>query len=248
MTRARGAWIQYLRGSSPQGHMDFPAWGKGSRHGGAQGREGLVPRALGQHLAPDLRRVCLIPDKEATPGTWLANGRFLGNNNKVSADPPAPSSTCARTVCSALAAEPGVSWVHESLWPPTLLWHSMAWHVMAHGTGSVKQPAHGTARADGHGVQGKAGCPILCQPRPDLHQGQQPPGQSCPKGCAGTGPRRGLRDKDGSWHLGPAEQPVPRRFRAVPASCCHSDPVASVGHLEVHPLLPHLALQVAVCP
>lgn len=78
-------------GLSPQEHVDFPARGKGSRHGGAQGREGLVPRARGQHLALDLSKVCLIPDKEATPGTWLANRRSLGNSSEGSAGPRPPA-------------------------------------------------------------------------------------------------------------------------------------------------------------
>lgn len=153
-----------FEGFSPQGHMDFPAWGKGSRHGGAQGREGLVPWAQGQHLAADLRRVCLIPDKEATPGTWLANGCSLGNNSEGSADPQPPPAPVPGPSVQPWLHRAGFSWVHESLWPPTLRWPSVAWHGMAHGTGSAKQLAHGTARADGYGVQEKAGCPILCQP------------------------------------------------------------------------------------
>lgn len=167
--------------------MDFPAWGKGSRHGGAQGREGLVPQAQGQQLAPDLRRVCLIPDKEATPGTWLAKGRSLGNGSEGSANPL----NTHQHLCQDRLFSPGCTGLalagYESLWPPTLLWHSTAWHGMAHGTGSAKQPAHGTARADGHGVQGKAGCPILCQPWPDLHQGQQPSRPILPQGLHGHG-------------------------------------------------------------
>lgn len=224
-----------------QGEPGSSIWGfftPGTR--GLRSREGLVPQARGQHLAPDLRRVCLIPDKEATPGTWLANSAPWAAAAKAGLAPSLPS-TRARTVCSASAAQ---GWCQLGTRVPlatTLLWHSVAWRGTAHGTGSEKQPARGTARADGHGVQGKAGCPILCQPGPDLHQGQQHPGQSCPKGCVATGPRKGLRDKDSSWHRGAATQPVLKGFRAVPVSCCHPDPVASVGHLEIHPPFP-------VCP
>lgn len=92
-----------------------------------RGRGQLVPWVQGQRLAPDLGRVCLIPDKEATPGTWLANGCSPGNGTEGSANPP---STRRHPSQDRLFAHrqhrSGISQAHGSLWPPTLPWHSMA--------------------------------------------------------------------------------------------------------------------------
>lgn len=179
------------------------------------------------------------------PGTWLANGSPWATAAKAVLTPHQHQcqDRLFRPNCTTLVL---AGYTSPSGHPHSCgtAGHGMAWH-MARG----QQSSRHTAQPGQMDVEkGKAGCPILCQPGPDLHQGQQPPGQSCPKGCVGMGPRRGLKDKDGSWHRGPATQPVSRRFRSVPVSCCHSDPVASVGHLEIHPPLPPLALQVAVCP
>lgn len=71
------AWVPLAAQGRGAAGMAEP-WGKG----------GLVPWAQGQHLAPDLGRVCLIPDKEATPGTWLANRHSGGNGTEGSTTPP----------------------------------------------------------------------------------------------------------------------------------------------------------------
>lgn len=164
-----------------------------------RGRGQLVPWVQGQRLAPDLGRVCLIPDKEATPGTWLANGCSPGNGTEGSANPP---STRRHPSQDRLFAHrqhrSGISQAHGSLWPPTLPWHSMA--QGQRGSGHA-----GRARADGDVVQGKAGCPVLCQTQPDLRQGQPPshPGPILPHRLPGH------RAEQGAWDRGGGLAPWP---------------------------------------
>lgn len=111
----------------------------------------------------------------------------------------------------------------------------MAWH-MAQGQRSSRHMAQPGQM--GMECRERQGAPSSANPGQIYTRASNPPGQSCPKDCVGMGPRSRLRDKDWSWHHGPATQPVPRRFRAVPVSCCHPDPVASAGHLELHPSFP----------
>lgn len=67
----------------------------------------------------------------------------------------------------------------------------MAWH-MARG----QQSSRHTAQPGQMDVEkGKAGCPILCQPRPDLHQGQHPPANRAPRVVWAWGQGEGLGTK-----------------------------------------------------
>lgn len=226
-TRAR---VQYLRGSSPQGHMDFPAWGKGSRHGGAQGREGLIPRAQGQHLAADLRRVCLIPDKEATPGTWLANGCSLGNNSEGSADPSPHQHLCQDRLFSPGCTELALAGYMSPSGHPHFggtAWHGMAWH-MARGQRSswhTAQPGQmGMECRKKQGAPSSANqtrfTPGPATSRPILPQGLQ--GHGANEGAYGQGQFLA------SWSCYTAGA---QEVRDCASLCCHPDPVASVGHL-----------------
>lgn len=205
---------------------------------------GLASRAQGQCLAPGLWRVCLIPDKEVTPGTWLANRHYPSNGTRGSANPSAPANTPHPHQDHLLPPwhyKVGISQTYVSFWLPTHLWHSMAWGQQGRGH-------MGRARAYGDIVQGKSRCPILCQTQLDLCQSQLPQ-PILPHGLPGH------RAKEGAWGQGeglalwPCHTDSTQGFRAsqVPAATlalwhlgCSWKPAFSLPH--------QLALWLAVCP
>lgn len=86
-----------------------------------------------------------------------------------------------------------------------------------HAMGSVRQGAHGQSQSRWGCSAEKSTVPSSANPRQIYATASHPPGQSYPMG---TGLRRGLGAKKGTWHHGHATQPVPRRSRPcqVPAA------------------------------
>lgn len=128
-------WVQVLGGSSPPGTHGLSA--PPAQHGWEQWAQELWGR---ERLAPNLVRVCLIPDNEATPGTWLANGCSPDNGTRRHA--------LRHRLLALQQHRAGISWAHGSLWPPTLLWHGTAhhgmdgraWHGVSEAAGTWAEP------------------------------------------------------------------------------------------------------------